>query len=136
MDGRAGVDNRRKVSSLGEVQRSFSVAVLAREGRGGGEEGGANPLDLFMVGTESVLCALAAKGSCSGMRAVTVDEVPEDRLCLRARGLGFWSELRTRVGEAGEDVSVGVFERAGVAWGGGGACLEGTKGVYLAASAA
>lgn len=115
---------------------SFSVAVLAREGRGGGDVPVFAPLDLFIAGTESVICALAAKGSCSGTRAVAV-EVTEDRLCFRARGFGFWSELRTRGGvglELTGGASVGVFERTDV--GGGGACLEGTNGVYLAASAA
>ena len=58
------------------------------------------------------------------------------KLCLRARGFGFWRELRilggvgADAGGAGED-SGGVLEREE---GGGGACLEGIKAVDLAAS--
>jgi hypothetical protein len=102
-------------------KRSFKVAVLAREGRGGGDVP-AIPLD--------------AKGSCSVSRG---EGPADDKLCLR--GFGFCKELRT-LGEAGggDEVggwdSVGVFDLKDDKVGGGGGGLEGMKGVYLAASAA
>lgn len=77
-------------------KRSFRLAVLAREGRGGGEEPFAfwTWADIAGEGKESWEAPmLAAKGSCSRMRG---DAIPLDvRECLRALGLGFCSELRT-----------------------------------------
>jgi hypothetical protein len=67
------------------------------------------PFLLTTWAKESTVVALAAKGSCSVIRAVAVADV---RLCLRARGLGFWRELRTRGGlEVGGGNSGGVFDR-------------------------
>ena len=71
-------------------KRSFSVAVLAREGRGGGELPVAIALDLVLVlwvcdkGAETLV--LAAKGSWWVMRAPgAVDRA----LGLRVWGCGF-----------------------------------------------
>ena len=111
---------------------SFRLAVLAREGRGGGDVLVAIGPDFCDFKCWGLSLTLAAKGSCSMIRG-------DVKLCLRARGFGFWRELRilggvgADAGGAGED-SVGVLERE-VDWeGGGGACLEGIKAVDLAAS--
>lgn len=89
-----------------EGKMSLSVAVLAREGRGGGG------------GETMVVVAAAANGSLSTRAGGGADE----RLCLRARGGGFWRELRTR--------SEGVFDlKEGGGGGGGGACLVGWNAV-------
>jgi hypothetical protein len=82
---------------------SLRFAVLVREGRDGGEEGAMAeedvPLDLSLGLKEcsrgSSFCLLVtANGSCSGILGDGVRVVVE--MCLRTRGLGFWSELRTR----------------------------------------
>jgi len=102
---------------------SVRVAVLARDGRGGGEvipEG----MDKFACrGAEPGMAeGEAANGSCS----TRVDGGVDGRECLRARGGGFWSELRTRGGVPLEGDLRAV--------GGGGAALVGTTS--LAARAA
>lgn len=104
----AGEERRRAARALGAGNMSFKVAVLAREGRGGGDVVFAIPFLLTTCPKESIEAALAAKGSCSVIRAVGVTDV---RLCLRFRGLGFWRELRTRGGLEGGGDSVGVFDR-------------------------
>ena len=106
---------------------SFRLAVLAREGRGGGEVPGRLPPFTFWtwvdIGEEAKEswegATLAAKGSFSRMRG---DAIPLDvRECLRALGLGFCNELRTLwPGEAS-----GVFDLW--PWGGGGGGLEGVN---------
>lgn len=106
---------------------SLSVAVLAREGRGGGVgEPLCMPLDLeFEVGEETKMLSLAfaAKGSGSLMRGLGL---ANERLCLRVRGLGFWSELRILGADVGEDSEVGVLDLIeDVEVGGGGACRAG-----------
>lgn len=101
---------------------SFSVAVLAREGRGGGdaipdclrEVIDGEELDTAVAGAKT-----AAKGSWSTPRPV--DGGVEGRECLRARGGGFWRELRTRGGLASTWDAFAL--RA--ATGGGGAGLDG-----------
>lgn len=90
-------------------KRSLRVAVLAREGRGGGEAMGG---DLARDGFEG---EAAANGSWSPRGGGGVDE---ERLCLRERGGGFWSELRTLAAEGVFDLKEG---------GGGGACLVGSN---------
>lgn len=119
---------------------SFRLAVLAREGRGGGDVPVAIDPDFcdFRCCVRGLSFAFAAKGSCSTIRG---DGDTDVRLCLRARGFGFWRELRilagggADTGGAGED-SVGILERWVVCKGGAGACLDGIKAVDLAASTA
>jgi hypothetical protein len=121
---------------------SCRLAVFAREGRGGGEVVADIVPDLWWCRcwVRGVSKLLAAKGSCSTMRAGGVETV---RL-LRARGFGFWSELRTRggvlvgVGGEGACVSVGVFERYEDCCcdGGAGAFRDGMNAVDFAASTA
>lgn len=79
--------------------RSFRLAVLARDGRGGG----AVP---FMRMLSPLLVRLAAKGS----RSMFLDTLGVGKLCFR--GGAFWRELRTRGSFLATD-------------GGAGACLEG-----------
>jgi hypothetical protein len=119
---------------------SFRLAVLAREGRGGGDVLADIDPDFcdFRCCVRGLSFAFAAKGSCSTIRG---DGDTDVRLFLRARGFGFWRELRVLAGGgadaggAGED-SVGVLERWVVCKGGAGACLDGIKAVDLAASTA
>lgn len=92
---------RRLASRGGSVgKRSFRVAVLAREGRGGGED---------IVDDFEWREGFEADAAANGSRSTRV--VGDARLSLRARGGGFWRELRT-------------FWEAGR--GEGGACLVGT----------
>lgn len=120
---------------------SLRVAVLLREGLGGGGEVPVDiPFDLRVISKEcwrgsSLGFGFAAKGSCwtilgEGLLAETG---------LRTRGFGFWRELRTLGGmglDGGEESigAVGVF--ALKEEGGGGAAREGMYGECLAASAA
>ena len=80
---------------------SLRVAVLARDGRGGGEVIPEGFLDRFGCwGGDPGMAegeATAAKGSWS----TRVDGGVEGRECLRERGGGFWRELRTRAGLEG-----------------------------------
>lgn len=98
----AGTERRLAAMVALVGKRSLRVAVFAREGRGGGE---------VIVGDFEC----TAKGSWSRRDGCCVDD---ERLCLRPRGCGFWSELRTLGGE-----STGVFDLKD--GGGGGACLVG-----------
>lgn len=102
---------------------SFKVAVLAREGRGGGDAipdcfkeviDGGEELDMDVAVGKT-----AAKGSWSTPR--TVDGGVEGRECLRARGGGFWRELRAR----GVLPSTWDAFALRAATGGGGAGLDG-----------
>lgn len=103
-----GTDRRLVAGVEGDGKRSLRVAVLAREGRGGGEAMAADGLE---SGANGSLSPRAGGG------------VVDERLCLRARGGGFWRELRTLGEEAEREVSTGVFDlKEG---GGGGACLVG-----------
>lgn len=130
----AGWDRRREAEEEGggsEGKRSFSVAVLALEGRGGGEA--MMPLvlaeEVVVWDKGPFVLVLAAKGSSSATLGGA-----DGRLSLRALGGGFWRELRVLEGvREGEFSEVGVFVRND---GGGGACLAGAKGVCFAASAA
>lgn len=103
----AGTERRLVAGVEEDGKMSLRVAVLARDGRGGGE---VIWEDLERDG---------ANGSWSTREGGGVEE---ERECLRARGGGFWSELRTLCG-GGEDESMGVFDLN--EGGGGGACLVG-----------
>ena len=81
---------------------SVRLAVLARDGRGGGGE-------VVVMGGLS-LRLLEREGAAKGSRSTGCV------VCLR--GGGFWSELRTLGGVPDEFLASG---------GGGGACLEGTN---------
>ena len=99
-----GTERRLAATVAGVGKRSLRVAVFAREGRGGGAAMG----DDFA----------GANGSWSTR---VVGGTDAEALCLRARGGGFWRELRT-LGEP----STGVFDlKAGGGGGGGG--RAGTK---------
>jgi hypothetical protein len=100
----AGEERRRAARTPGVENKSSRATVLAREGRGGGVMLLNIPFLLTTWARESTVVALAEKGSCSIIWAVAVADV---RLCLRARGLGFGRELRTK----DRDNSGGVFDR-------------------------
>lgn len=107
---------------------SVRVAVLARDGRGGGgviPEGFLDEFEYCWGAEPGVAEGEAAKGSCS----TRVDGGVEGRECLRARGGGFWSELRTRVGLSPRGFDLRLV-------GGGGAGLVGkNESLFDAASA-
>lgn len=109
---------------------SLRLAVLLREGLGGGEVPVVIPFDLRVISKEcwrgsSLGFAFAAKGSCW---TILGEGLLAER-GLRTRGFGFWRELRTLGGvgldggEGSAAVAVGVFVLKED--GGGGAAREG-----------
>jgi hypothetical protein len=127
-----GTDSRLVAMMELVARMSLRLSVLAREGRGGGDDMPLGFEDRVLRAAEVRVepgDVVAANGSWSTRVGGGVDD---GKLCLRARGGCFWRELRTRGGVAEPEPtepSTGVFDLKEADWvGGGGACLVGSQG--------